>query len=659
MEALRFCFVFLGTCGGLLGQLLVAIGDGGAAPFTAGLVEPAMAARLRSGVLLDGAAVAGRVEVHRDSRGAYLAGILFAGPRRRELRIRAEAPPPGDGFCQAEGGAFRVVDGGDAPLEARADGTIDSRLFHARLDGLVPAAGGWRSDLQSRLHGVAQFEARLQGIPLSLELRVYRGLPRLDLAASLYAPGAARLHDGLLLDLPETAWSVLRLGGSAPRERGSEPFSIPWPGGADLLLDLEGGERLAISHPEACEGPDRVSWDPAEARLRVRLLPPGQFLDRGEARLLRLTFQFGEPGAQMPLVYSPRALPGIAGHPNLARPASPVPGSIEFKLAEAVERFLGDPQAGYIRSGEGAGDYRFSPGEVGNLEYDTVLGLLLHALRSGDFKSFQAARASADHLLAYDRDGAGSGLFFSHGHGHRSGPIEAGHHWVEGLLLLDRASRDGPRRRLLDEILDVQASTLGALDLQGERPRSLGWGLLALSCQAESGVRVAEARTSLRKFRRHLVASQTRRGWLRLTGPPDREEGEFEASPYVQGGIIAPALARSLGVDPDDRGARALSRLVSALLEDGVAREEGRVWMPARVRLARRDGKFVGAAGRAPCEHAALFLSGLALAAPPARESGPWRELRSTLGRNLRMDRKTLIGPELSILLRAVPGLGP
>src|SRR5262249_4157819 len=152
------------------------------------------------------------------------------------------------------------------------------------------------------------------------------------------------------------------------------------------------------------------------------------------------------PGAS-PLVVPRARAPGLQRHVSRSLDAAPKAADPFFVAARrAVFEFLGDQAHGLLLEGEDAGDWKMDRLRVGNLEYDTALGLAEFGFLARDPVAMNQARASADHLLAFDRDAASSGLFFVHGASHRSGGLEAGHHWIGGLALLDRADGDPLRR---------------------------------------------------------------------------------------------------------------------------------------------------------------------------------------------------------------------
>jgi len=318
-----------------------------------------------------------------------------------------------------------------------------------------------------------------------------------------------------------------------------------------------------------------------------------------------------------------------------------------------LDRLLDDAEHGVIRDGPGRGDWRFGPEDVGNGEYDTILGWVRFAETRGHDGAIRAARRMADHLLSEDRDAAGSGLFFPHGPGHRRAAIEIGHHWIEGLVMLGAREPDTLRRLMITELLMAQLTTLEGADLDRQLPRSLGWGLLALAIAAEQpGPHRPRTRAAVRRWRREILARQTPRGWLHLVplaGDPDLGN----ENPFVQGGIILPALVASLRAVPSARDRPAVRRLAAALGRTATHEVDDVRRLARRVALDVRTGRVLSRSGAAPGEHAALFLAGLRSAGRNGREAS-LAALAAAISSTLRASRKRYIGPEVSILLRSL-----
>ena len=562
------------------------------------------------------------------------------------------------GCLRALGVRWRLVPWGGASAPWRVVHRCGARLDLERL--------AHSEDRRLELRALVTLHAGLSRIDVGLHVHAEAGaaLPGgIGLLAERHESMAVRPGDGPVF---EEAISLRRADGrwwrtdGEPDDEGPDPADEP-PGVASATEDhvvLECSEPWSVAFSS---GLMAITADPPARRVWMWSTEPGAELAAGEGRMLRARIG---PGRRAP---SPVAFgrpvaptPVAGGGTPLTTPVSPMPSSsvgIEGAMSGPVASFLADAKYGLQQEGTGRGDWPFSPKHVGNLEYDTILGLLLHALRAGDARAFHAARAAGDHLLTVDRDAAHTGLFHPHGRGHRAAPIEAGHHWVEGLMLLDTWTADPLRSGILDEVLEDQARTLGALDLDRQLPRSLGWGLLALSAAAHrEGAWTAATRTAVRRWRRHLLARQTPGGLLALVRVRS-ERDLHQENPFVQGGIIAPALARSLRPLPDPRTRRAARRLATALATHALHRVDDRWSLALRVVVNARSGRVIGRSGDAPGEHAALFLAGLLTTSPSLRVRPPLRALRGRIPATWRFPRKRYIGPELSILLRSMPVL--
>jgi hypothetical protein len=445
-------------------------------------------------------------------------------------------------------------------------------------------------------------------------------------------------------------------------------------GAADVILEGDqdgwwrGDERIALPDARgfrfACgDAILGVAAPPGRGAgaVRVALQAGGQeahlisgleSLDPGQGHIYRLAFADHEPPAAIPLVVPTRVPPRVGGGTALRR--NPGADGLARDLRALLRDFLDGSERGLITFGPEAGDWRMDRRVVGNLEYDTVLGLMRHAFIARDVTCWLQARASADHLLGWDRDRRGSGLFFPHGLEHRGAPPECGHHWVSGLMLLDAWEGDILRHRALQRVLADQLEALERVDLERELPRSLGWGLQALVAGARGDHDPRGYRREIRRWRRHLLSRQSPSGFLRLArldGEPDLRQ----LSPMVQGGIIAPALARSADVVAGDGAHLAARRLVRALARRAVFRVGDEHFLARRLVLDAREGEVVGRSGRCEGEMAALFLAGVAETDPSLRRMPALGALRRGLPAQLLAHHRRFIGRELSLLLRSMP----
>lgn len=474
----------------------------------------------------------------------------------------------------------------------------------------------------------------------------HAGSGRLDGAQHVYAGERTALPDGVGWRLTVAGAEALRFAGKSYRGRVAlDRAGGRWRRRSDDRIESEDhgdAAGLAGSEPWSwllTSGCETLTWDGEVAT--VLATAAGAVLEPGEGRIARAAWCRGP------------AAPVRAARLWVREPAGAPSDLVETSRA-LLERMLNDRACGFISEGRGRGDWRFGRDDAGNGEYDTTLGLLRFGDLTGHSEAHRLARAMADHLLGVDWDGAGSALFFPHGPGHREGPIEIGHHWIEGLCVLEDREPCPLRRGLLDEIMLRQIETFQAADLDRELPRSLGWGLLALSEAADRpGPHRIDTRAELERWRNAILDRQTPGGWLHLVAlAGDPEVGN--ENPFVQGGIILPALVRSLTVVPSSR-ARSRTRRLARALERGATHV-----IDQECRLARRcvidvgSGQVLSRTGAAPGEHAALFLAGLRSAGRGAAEPPHLRALRRTIPSTLRSDDKRFVGAQLSILLRSL-----
>ena len=590
----------------------------------------------------DGRQVA--VAAHVQGGGRLLCGLL-PGARGTRLHRASRRSPLAALRVMREADGYRVHTG---VVEMSVDLSGHVRIGDSVISPLAcsDARGTWRI-----AHRCAVRVTLVYGRPVGAEqlvsrwqVTVYAGASRIDVGLWVEAVQATSLPRGVgvQLRMPLVKW--VQVDGT----------KLPGPGdaaraGREVVV---GGERSWAGSGFA--GLEGVGYGGTEACILGCVRQTR--LAAGEGRVVRAALLPGVNGPAPPawLAAGRSSETTATGTPLRARPA---PARIMNAARRLMDRFLTGDEYGVIRSGAGRGDWRFGPRLVGNGEYDTTLGLALWARRTGSVEAWRLARDLADHLLSWDRDATGTGLFFPHGRGHRSAPVEAGHHWVEGLLLLEQLEPDPLRREKLEATLMAQARTLGAMRLDRQLPRSLGWGLLALSVAARwEGEHQEETLSVLKRWRGYVLAQQTPSGLLALTRVAGTRDVGLE-NPFVQGGIILPGLVRSLTAAPSSRGRRAVRRMASALASQAPRTDPTGTVLPRRVVLDVRRGTVSGRPGTAPGEHAALFLAGLAAANRRLLATPVCRGLSASIPLSLRCDRKAYIGPELSILLRSLTTL--
>lgn len=476
---------------------------------------------------------------------------------------------------------------------------------------------------------------------------------RIDVAGWLLATRVSHLPEGIPLEWQAASESGLRLGDRAvPDLTGEREYRFRaatwWEG--DLALGAgRAGEGVILRRiPVAFRGglygassPDLIQVRDAR-EFRLWLLPPNSRLASGEGRIVRAILQEQVDSiALAPAVVVPTRMPGV-------------PHDLLVAARSELTRLLSDRRSGYLFEGEAAGDWRLSEDRVGNLEFDTLLGLLVAAEAGGGGEVMLAARAAADHSLALDRDAAGTGLFFMHGETHRNGGVEPGHHWVEGLLRLQSKEPEVVRAQWLTSVLTAQLAHFRGVDLETAFPRSLGWGLHALDGAIRAQVGGKEMKTELKRWRTSIVETQTSGGWLALSGNDDRGR-ESEESVFVQAGIVLPSLLRSLELIPDSIVEAAARRLSRALNPSLIVKTEEGLRVRERVVLDRRLGKVVRGIGYLDGEEAVLALTGGWISGrEPIREQPRIEAALREQALRLRAPSRRYSGREVSLLWRGL-----
>ena len=282
----------------------------------------------------------------------------------------------------------------------------------------------------------------------------------------------------------------------------------------------------------------------------------------------------------------------------------------------------------------GAGDFARHGGEVTNLEYDTTFALLRCAVATGHRRAFALAQRSARHLRDRDLDGR-SGLPFVHGARHRTGVVESGHAWLQGLLWVGLLTADDGALAAARALGRALAAHLPGGRGQHERLRSYGWPLLEL----EALLRVVDDRVVACAADRLAAAIggrfDARAGTWRF-GEGEEGRGVYFERAWLTAGLLVPALRAHL--------LRQANAPLREQLEQGckrLSREVGRGarGLPTHYRVA---------AGRAFGHH---FELGTARSAW-LLEALPPRDQRRLLGRaNLRravVDLVSLDAPDLA-----------
>lgn len=223
---------------------------------------------------------------------------------------------------------------------------------------------------------------------------------------------------------------------------------------------------------------------------------------------------------------------------------------------------------------EGRGDYlRGDPDAptVTNLEFDTALGFARLALTAPAQRDalLRRARAAAVHLLDRDLD-VRSGLPHCHGRGHRTAAPEAGHVWIEGLLLTGLLTAD---RSMIHGAISLGRAL--ARHVEGGRRVRFGRDVGSPLAELETLIRVADS-PAVRAACDHLGQELVQR-WDGLSGVLRFEEGEGGGATYKErvwqtAGVTVPALrafVRRTGSKDGQEILRQTERRLLALLRAG------------------------------------------------------------------------------------------
>jgi hypothetical protein len=610
----------------LLGD--AARGVDGPVPISCGLLDAPMEGRTAwrpVGIPGGGPAV-----LVRTPFGPALHAVLpRVGPGATSLRLeRGAGPaPPVRLTCGESGGVFES-DGWGIGFER--DGSIEVEGESCRLWPDAPRHGRWTVREADPVRAVLVWETA--GATLYAMLHAGTRAVELTLVVKGGAGGGAAALGLEVLRAGEEPAPV-----AAPESRPDEaPFeSVAGALGSSLWEPVErSGTGVAMlvrrfgptSPVERPSGGRLLAVDPCEA------LPPG------EERVLRV--RLGEDA---------RACDVLSRPARRAAPEGVGPHRLRRRLDAAISAFRADPRHGLMWRRDDLGDWRMDASRVGNLEWDTSLGFLRRFFRNGAREDAAQAVTAVEHLLLRDRDPA-TGLFFQHGREHRSGVVEPGHHWAEGLA--EAAAW------LCDPWLEDEARTLacrqleafGRMDLDAALPRSLGWALTALCALHPVAPEAAQSRKAITRIERFVLSRQTDAGHFMLE-PSTAREGGFRVSPFVDGGILLPALERASRITRNPATAAAVSRAREALWRDGVAREPDGAVLVSSILIAPLTGRVVARRGRAEGEEIVLFLSGIAGRGIDALEAALLTRAESSLA----LDERIFLGKPISMLLRALP----
>jgi hypothetical protein len=543
-----------------------------------GLTEAQVVDVLRDGKLI-GCAV---------RHGARVHGVLHAGAESGMVSLRESKEPRAAIEVRSHAGKFVC---GQTSLAN--SGTVEHRGLHGEL---IPAVAA--SSASEVVHECAAL-VELGGAGLAADGALHwtwtlecDGEEWLLWSMRAHALRALTLEDGLGLELSGVPWPFAGEGELLQRT------AKGWCNAAQAVVQdtaavaVGGGAQVAPLSPWHLwfEWAERMD----DGRLRLLVLPRGTQLAAGESRIWRARVGPADPQpmAQALLLHS---------EPKRASTA------FEQLVHTQVQSFLGDGVHGLRRFEPDAGDWMHNAFAVGNVEYDTIGGLLEHGMHAGDVSCVSAALAARDHLLSVDFDPA-RGFPFEHGRVHRSGHHEAGHHWVAGLLAAGRAHPDSLTDAALDAMLQTQEKEFESFDPERERERSAGWGLLALAETRRARVLGARGVRALARISRLELSRPWGSGWVAPVVLP-ADERRIVLDSFEQAIHLVALHASAKATESSAAAARA-QRLATRLAEDAlIADEQGRMHVAESIAVERSTGRTACVQGQQRVAKALFVLA--------------------------------------------------
>jgi len=375
------------------------------------------------------------------------------------------------------------------------------------------------------------------------------------------------------------------------------------PGEPPALVASRDGIAIALVAPSAPFGLGRL----ASLEAYVGAARSGRRTFPGPSPFTALAATVRGSGAGDP--------PGLPGDPSASLP----------RAAEALlDRVARDEEKERLRHlrPEDFGDWERRPGTFGNLEFDTIDGLVRLALRRRDPRLLGLAADSYRHLRDVDVWRSPDAPFHDlrprmHGPSHGGLRFEAGHTFAEGTIALGLVAGDPA---ILEDGLAVAGTAAARFvgdDETYRRERGLGWLLHGLAAAAETAREEKRA-----AFRGAIVEALDR---LESIGGPlpilfsAEDGGSAAVSSWVAAGVLVPGLLRASDATGDPRGTAAAAR-VARFVAENAPREGGRGGFSLANEIAV-DPAGAAAAARGRVWDRNLPLASLGLAAA-ARATG-------------------------------------
>ncbi len=302
------------------------------------------------------------------------------------------------------------------------------------------------------------------------------------------------------------------------------------------------------------------------------------------------------------------------------------------------------------------GDYRLWHGQYANCEYDPAFGFLNRFLVNGDAGDLAMAETMLKHWIRFDCSGPAdhetpNGLPWVHGKDHRSGEIEPGHMWVDGLLLFCLLTGENRFREAAAAIGSYLAEYAPGPGVRTNE-RSESWRLMALTALVRAGEPGLEQAMDSSAAR--LRARQSERGYFRYH-EEEREEGAcWVANTWVTAGITMEALFRHFVLTMDDRSFESVLRASDWLMNDCVDPISGN-WFQNMFYEKENPSLPLERKGRVREENGAFIALGLVRAGSLSKDEKTLNLARRVLMESLhevRAHQDEYAGRALSVLLR-------